>query len=137
MQSGLPDYEPYGQNANTHPPKEYSDREVFNRDARGDFELFLGPARKMAQYAFIGAATPLLALPANNRRAYLIVQNKSAATNLFIGFGAGIDITNGLLILPNGGNLLADENVPTDDIYIFFTAGAAQLCVICEGVYQS
>jgi len=126
----------YAENPNTHPPGHYDERTVFNRDARGDYELFLGPARRMAQYVFNGAAVATLALPANYRRSYLIIQNNTAATNLYFGFGAGITDTTGFLILPAGGNFLADYNAPTDDIYIFFAGGAVLPCIIGEGVIQ-
>jgi hypothetical protein len=125
---------PYGESPSTHPPHFYNERHVFN-EGRQAVRVDT-PWRKMAQYAFTGSATPVLALPANHLRCYMIIQNLSAATNLFIGFGAGAIATNGLLILPNGGNFLADYSPPTDDIYIFFAAGAAELCVIAEGVYQ-
>lgn len=118
----------------TFPPSAYSERHVFNEGSRA--LAFAGPWRKMAQYAFTGSAVPTLALPANHLRSYLIVQNRSAATNLFIGFGAAATETTGILILPGGGNYLADYMVPTDEIYIFFLAGAAETCVICEGVFQ-
>lgn len=125
---------PYGEYSDTTPPGFYADNPPFNEGAKAVANV--GPLRKMAQYAFTGSATPTLALPANYLRCYLIIQNVSAATNLYIGFGAAATASNGLLILPNGGNFLADYQAPTDDIYIFFTAGAAQTCVICEGVYQ-
>lgn len=126
----------YAENPNTHPPGHYDEREVFNRDASGDWELFLGPARRMAQYAFVGSATATLALPANYRRCYLLIQNNTAATSLYFGFGAGITATTGFQILSGGGNFLADYNAPTDDIYIFFAGGALATCIIGEGVYQ-
>lgn len=112
----------------------YSEKRVFNAEGgapRGPVRL-----RKMAQYQFTGQATPTLALPYNRNRVYLIVQNVSAATNLFLGFGSGATETNGILILANGGNYLADYSVPLDDIYLFFAAGAAETAVICEGVLQ-
>lgn len=124
----------YGRFPATTPPGDYSERHVFNEGARA---LAVDtPWRKMAQYAFTGAAAPILALPANNNRCYLIVQNNSLATPLWVGFGAGADATNGIQILFGGGNFLADYMPPTDDIYIWFTGGAAERCTICEGVFQ-
>lgn len=125
---------PYGENPSTTPPGFYSERHVFNENARA---LAVNtPWRKMAQYSFTGATTPISALPANNNRCYLIIQNNSAATSLWVGFGAGATETNGVQILFGGGNFLADYMPPTDEIYIYFTAGAAERCVICEGVFQ-
>ena len=124
----------YGRYPDTHPPGDYSERHVFGDRSRA--LQVIGPVRKMAQYAFTGDVAPVLALPGNYLRVYLIIQNISAATNLFVGFGAGATEANGVLILPNGGNFLADYSPPTDDVYIFFAAGAAEVCVICEGVAQ-
>ena len=119
---------------NTNLAPFYRDHPAFNEGALA--MAALTPSRKTAQYAFAGGATPTLALPANYLRCYLIIQNRSGATNLFIGFGSGADQNTGILILPNGGNLLCDYSPPTDDVYIFFAAGAAEVCTICEGVYQ-
>jgi hypothetical protein len=112
----------------------YSENWAFNAARKGRGAPI--QIRKMAQYQFTGTGVPTLALPFNPKRTYLIVQNLSAATNLYLGFGAGATASNGILILPNGGNFLADYAVPMDDIYLFFAAGAAETAVICEGVLQ-
>lgn len=123
----------YGRNPDTTPPDFYSEKQVFNQPGR---KLPKTLIRKIAQYLFTGSGAPVLALPFNPKRVYLIVQNLSAATNLWLGFGAGAVANAGILILPNGGNFLADYNVPMDDIYLFFTAGATETANICEGVLQ-
>ena len=124
----------YGRNRDTTPDSgEYNEREVFNALGKPRKPR---PLQKIAQYAFTGQAIPTLALPFNRNRRYLIIQNVSAATNLFLGFGAGATDTTGILILPAGGNYLADYACPPDEIYLFFTAGAAERAIICEGVLQ-
>ena len=125
---------PYGENPSTTPPGFYNEHHVFNEGARA--VPIDTPWRKMAQYSFTGGANPISALPANNLRAYLIIQNNSLATPLWVGFGAAATNVNGIQILAAGGNCLADYMPPTDEIYSWFTAGAAETCVICEGVFQ-
>jgi len=120
---------------NTHAPDGgYSEEHVFNRDARSDYELYTGPARRTTQYPFNIANVATLVLPANFRRTYLIVQNLSAAAvDLYIGFNSSVNAANGLRIIA-GGNYLGDYACPTDDIWAFFNNAAVQPGIIVEGI---
>ena len=66
-------------------------------------------------------------LPANPLRAYLLVQNKDAATDMFIAFNTNANAYNGILIIPEGNyEFIGGERggcfVPKGDIYCFSTA---------------
>ena len=77
-------------------------------------------------------------LPANRLRAYVLVQNKDAAADMYISFGASADAFNGVLIIPRGNyELIGGEKggafVPSDSIHVLGTV-ANQQGVLVEGV---
>jgi hypothetical protein len=71
-------------------------------------------------------------VPKNPSRAALLMQNLSAATNLFINFGAPANVNLGFIIVP-GGAALFDQFTPINDIYVFFNNAVAQSGVLFEG----
>lgn len=93
-----------------------------------------GPAPWRNRYTqsntpFIAGTTSTRVLPANSRRAYLIIQNKSVDV-MYVNFGQLADIYNGIQISAGGayewiGGGEGGSFVPGDDIYIL--GGSADL----------
>lgn len=74
----------------------------------------------------IGLASARI-IPANPIRSYLLVQNKDAASDLFINFGNSADSFNGIIIIPRGnyefiGGATGGPFCPSDSVHL---AGAA------------
>ncbi len=136
IRRGLGDY---GQgDPNSNPPGFYNERAVFGGPE--GFDLTNGPKRSMIQFSFAAGPVAVQILPANYRRSYLIIQNKSTTASMFFGFTSAIDANSGIGLAPGsagppqtpGGNYLGDYSVPTDEIWVF-CATAAQLGVCAEG----
>jgi len=71
-------------------------------------------------------------IPKNAQRAAMLVQNLSAATNLYINWGAPANLNLGFIIVP-GGAALFDQFTPINDVYAFFNNAVPQSGVIFEG----
>ena len=101
----------------------YSERRVFNEDARADFEAYGPPQRNALMIPFLATNASQLIIPANYRRTMVIVQNLEAAggLNLFVAFGTDASATNGFRVVP-GGDFFSDYSALTDDVYVFFDA---------------
>lgn len=89
-------------------------------------------------YPFVTVATAQQIVPANARRAYLLVQNKDGATDMFINFGQKPSAFTSVIIIPGGnyefvGGSFGGAFVPMDSVWII--GGAVGLeGVLVEGV---
>ncbi len=91
-----------------------------------------------ALYPFVAGVTAQQIVPANPLRTYLIVQNKNAASDMFINFGQKATALNGLIIIPRGNfELIGGANggafCPSDSVWIL-GAAAGLNGVLMEGV---
>lgn len=135
----------YGQDDSNAFPQEpqYNDEEVFAPPRGNDGIGFSTPPQAVVSangvpytlYPFVLNATAQI-LPGNQRRAILIVQNQSAADDLYINFGQGAGVNFGLL-LPAGEGLILDEVPPTDQIFAFFDSATPQSGIVIEGSRQA
>lgn len=85
----------------------------------------------------LAASVSQKVLPANPLRSYLLVQNKDAATDMFIAFNTNANAYNGIIIIPRGnyefiGGANGGAFVPAGDIYCFSTAAIDG--VVVEGI---
>ena len=133
----------YGENPSVTPRSgAYNENTVFNASGAAGGELTInGPTRRTTQFGFEAGPVPLKILSANDRRFYLIIQNKSVADVLYFGFAASVNAVNGIGLAPGavagtGGNFFGDYMVPPDDIWVF-SPTAAVLGVCAEGVLIS
>lgn len=91
-----------------------------------------------SNYPFVTEAGAVQVIPANARRAYLLVQNKNAINDMFINFGQKATVFNGIIIIPRGnyefvGGSFGGAFVPMDSIWIL--GGAVGMNgVLVEGV---
>ena len=67
------------------------------------------------------------ALPKNERRTGLLIQNRDAAANLFVGFGNSADSTS--VSVPPGGFMLFDFTCPAGEVYLFAIANVQAVLV--------
>ena len=77
-------------------------------------------------------------IPANPLRAYLLVQNKDAGSDMFLNFGQKANAFNGVIIVPRGnfeliGGSIGGPFVPSDSVWIV-GAAAVMEGVLIEGV---
>ena len=91
-----------------------------------------------ANYPFIVGTAAQQILPANPLRAYLLIQNKDGASDLFINFGQKPTAFNGLIIIPRGnyeliGGATGGSFVPSDSVWLLGDAANMEGVVI-EGV---
>lgn len=91
-----------------------------------------------SNYPFVVGTTAELIVPANSRRTYLLVQNKSTTDDMFINFGQKATTFNGVIIIPRGnfefvGGSFGGAFVPSDSIWIL-GAIAGMDGVLTEGV---
>ncbi len=75
-------------------------------------------------------------VPQNLKRMWLLVQNQSAASNLYINFSSGASVGNGIL-LGFGQGIVIDVNVPNNSVNIFFNNATPQPGVLVEGAPTS
>jgi hypothetical protein len=83
-------------------------------------------------FAAVGDGSQLV-LPSNPARVYLLVQNLGAADPLYINFGKDASAADGVRIVA-GGNIILDYACPTDDVYAFMDAAAAQQFILVSRV---
>lgn len=91
-----------------------------------------------ANYPFVIGLTSEQVIPANPLRSYLLVQNKNAASDMFINFGQKATAFNGVIIIPRGnyefiGGAVGGSFVPSDSVWIL-GAAAGLNGVLVEGV---
>ena len=91
-----------------------------------------------ATYPFTIGLTAMQIVPANPLRCYLLVQNKSAASDMFINFGQKPTADNGVIIIPRGnyefiGGANGGPYSPGNSIWML-GAAAALSGVLVEGV---
>lgn len=74
-------------------------------------------------FVLVGNAPPVRALPRNDRRVGILIQNLDPTTDLRYSFGNGMSEngTGGLLCVPRG-SILLDFTTPPDELYLFSTA---------------
>ena len=77
-------------------------------------------------------------IPANPLRAYVLIQNKNAASDMFVNFGNDATAFNGIIIIPRGnyefiGGANGGSFSPSDSIHVL-GAAAGMEGVIVEGV---
>lgn len=77
-------------------------------------------------------------IPANPLRAYVLIQNKDAGSDMFVNFGVSATAFNGVIIIPRGNyELIGGANggsfSPSDSIHVLGAAANMQ-GVIVEGV---
>ncbi len=75
-------------------------------------------------------------VPQNLKRMWLLIQNQSAANNLWVNFSSGASPGNGLL-LAFGQGIVIDVNVPNNSINVFFDNPTPQQGVVIEGAPTS
>lgn len=89
-------------------------------------------------FPFIIGTTSAQIIPANPLRAYVLIQNKDGASDMFVNFGVSATSFNGVIIIPRGnyefvGGALGGPFSPSDSIHVL-GAGANMEGVIVEGV---
>lgn len=91
-----------------------------------------------ALFPFVIGLTSEQIIPANPLRAYVLIQNKSPISDMFVNFGNKADAFNGITIIPRGNfELIGGANggpfSPNDSIWV--TGAAVGLTgVVMEGV---
>lgn len=89
-------------------------------------------------YPFVATLVAQIIIPANPRRAYVLVQNKDAVNDLLINFGQKPTAFNAVIIEPGGnyefvGGSFGGAFVPSNSVWVLGTA-ATQDGVLVEGV---
>ena len=87
---------------------------------------------------FVIGLTSMQIVPANPLRAYLLVQNKDAGSDMLINFGQKATSFNGVIIIPRGnyefiGGTRGGGFCPFDSVWVLGTAANMQ-GVLVEGV---
>lgn len=93
---------------------------------------------KASNFPFTIGTTATQIVPANPLRCYLLVQNKNAASDMFINFGQKATTYNGIIIIPRGnyefiGGANGGPFSPSDSVWIL-GAAAGMEGVLVEGV---
>ncbi len=91
-----------------------------------------------SNFPFVIGLTSERIIPANPLRSYLLVQNKSAASDMFINFGQKATTFNGVIIIPRGnyefiGGAVGGSFVPSDSVWLLGAAAGLE-GVLVEGV---
>lgn len=89
-------------------------------------------------YPFVATLVAQILIPANPRRAYVLIQNKDPANDLLVNFGQKPTAFNSVIIEPRGnyefvGGSFGGAFVPADSVWVLGTA-ATQNGVLVEGV---
>lgn len=71
-------------------------------------------------------------LSQNYRRQFLLVQNLSAASDLYINFGSDAGLNTGVK-LTFGTGIVFDQKVPNNSIFLFFNAATFEPGIVVEG----
>lgn len=93
---------------------------------------------KASNFPFVIGVVSQQIIPANPLRAYVLIQNKSVASDMFINFGNDATTFNGIVIIPRGnyefiGGANGGPFSPSDSIHVL-GAVAGMNGVIVEGV---
>lgn len=93
---------------------------------------------RSSNYPFTIGLTSLQIVPANPLRCYLLIQNKNAASDMFINFGSKATTDNGIIIIPRGnyefvGGAVGGDFSPGNSVWLL-GAVAAMKGVLVEGV---
>ncbi len=75
-------------------------------------------------------------VPQNLKRQWLLIQNQSAASDMYINFSSGAGVGNGIL-LAFGQGIVIDTGVPNNSINVFFNNATPQAGVLVEGAPTS
>ena len=91
-----------------------------------------------AMYPFVIGLASQQIIPANPLRAYLLIQNKNAAADMFVNFGSDATAFNSVIIIPRGNyELIGGANggsfCPGDSVHVL-GAAAGMNGVIVEGI---
>jgi hypothetical protein len=91
---------------------------------------------KTSNFGFIVGAAGAQLLQGNKLRTYLLVQNKDAATDLFLSFGTEANAFNGIIVIPRGNyEIIGGEDggahIPQESVNAFATANVN--IVVVEG----
>jgi hypothetical protein len=120
----------------------YNERQVFNGTPEGhgaapdgatavhQIGNVTGPT---ATYVFNTSAVNKQVVGANDKRAYLLIQNYSAFADMFVNFQSDAGLNQGLLI-PARTSYTWDQFCPTGAVYVWFDSGITlQSGVAIEG----
>lgn len=149
LRQALGDYSEDDRNTFNRPP--YNEQDVFNGGAGGtDAGVSVQAAmtqgaigvppmiqKNIISYALypfaIGTGNGAVTiLPYNAKRTLLIIQNQSAADDLYVNFGSDASVNSGL-ILAAGVGLVLDTSPPNNSISVFYNNATPQGGVIIEG----
>lgn len=75
-------------------------------------------------------------VPQNLKRMWLLIQNQSTASDMYVNFSSGAGVGNGIK-LSFGVGIVIDVNVPNNSINVFFNNATPQAGVIVEGAPTS
>lgn len=108
-----------------HSPGERTGFEWINNYSQSNYPFVIGIASEQI-------------IPANPLRSYVLIQNKNAASDMFINFGSAANAFNGIIIVPRGnyeliGGAVGGSYCPRDSINILGAVAGMQ-GVITEGV---
>ena len=93
---------------------------------------------KQSNFPFVIGVASEQIIPSNPLRVYVLIQNKNAASDMFINFGNDATPFNGIIIVPRGNyELIGGANggpyCPSDSIHVL-GAVAAMNGVVTEGI---
>jgi len=80
---------------------------------------------------FVTGRTSVIVLPSNQRRTMLLIQNLSAASNLYFNFSGGASPNNGVL-LSFGEGIIFDSICPSDSVNCYYDNATPQLGIVLE-----
>ncbi len=75
-------------------------------------------------------------VPQNQKRMWLMIQNQSSGSDMYVNFSTGAGVNNGIL-LGAGVGLVIDYNPPNNSINVFFNNATPQAGVLVEGAPTS
>jgi hypothetical protein len=128
---------------NTHNQDGYNERELFyaSNGSAGGVSIVRPEVyqniNSFASYPFVIGASGLSQqiIPMNPRRTLLLVQNLSAAANLYINFSADASASSGIL-LTFGNGIIFDTVCPNNSISVFYAGGVNEPGIVVEGAPQ-
>ena len=80
---------------------------------------------------FVTGRTSSQVLPTNPLRTFLLIQNLSAASNLYFNLGSGAGVNSGVL-LSAGQGIVFDNTSPSDSINVYYDNATPQQGVVLE-----
>lgn len=78
-------------------------------------------------------ATDTTIANANTNRNFLLIQNNDPTNAIYVKFGGAASVGGGILIAPNGGNVVFDQCVPTDAVHAINASGSNANVILMEG----